>query len=435
MFCSNCGTNNADNAKFCGGCGAPLLAPTPVEPVAPVAPTPVMPPVAPPVVETEDDEKTMVYIPEVKAKPVEPTPVEPVAPVQPVFTPVEPVAPVQPVFTPVEPVAPAQPVFTPAEPVAPVQPVFTPAEPVAPAQPVFTPVEPVAPAQPMYAQFETPAFASAPAPAPKKKGNNTLIIAIVAIIVVIAVGLGLAIGLGVFDGDSKKEDTEETTKNKTTETTEPTSEDTDETEEPVEKYDYVLVDFEGTEYAVALDDNGRPKYNGKYLVHYQLDSNGEVALNPNGTPKAMTSPDFTECVIDGVYYLAGIQITIPNGWIYNEEYMTLDSTMYSQYAYCIVSRDPAEDVMAEEIENYKMYVSEDSEVTFVEREVSTEINGEYAKYYEIVTYSDNANIQDYTCCVYEKNGNTYKFVFEADPNDKDPNFDLVSFIETNAIFY
>ena len=56
MFCSNCGTNNNEGAKFCSGCGAPMgvnnaapVEPTPVAPVyAPVEPqTPVYAPVEP----------------------------------------------------------------------------------------------------------------------------------------------------------------------------------------------------------------------------------------------------------------------------------------------------------------------------------------------------------------------------------------------------
>ncbi len=58
MFCTKCGTNNNDGAKFCAGCGAPMAS----------------------------DERT-VYAP------VEPTPVAPVEPQAPVYAPVEPVAP------------------------------------------------------------------------------------------------------------------------------------------------------------------------------------------------------------------------------------------------------------------------------------------------------------------------------------------------------
>ena len=39
MFCSNCGANNADGAKFCFSCGKPMSTPAPIERVeAPVEP-------------------------------------------------------------------------------------------------------------------------------------------------------------------------------------------------------------------------------------------------------------------------------------------------------------------------------------------------------------------------------------------------------------
>lgn len=38
MFCSQCGTNNADNAAFCAGCGAPLAGEQPVNQEAPQQP-------------------------------------------------------------------------------------------------------------------------------------------------------------------------------------------------------------------------------------------------------------------------------------------------------------------------------------------------------------------------------------------------------------
>ncbi len=43
MFCSNCGTNNADGVKFCSGCGAPMG----INNTAPVEPAPVYAPVEP----------------------------------------------------------------------------------------------------------------------------------------------------------------------------------------------------------------------------------------------------------------------------------------------------------------------------------------------------------------------------------------------------
>lgn len=77
MFCSKCGTQNADGAAFCCGCGAPLgAAQAPVAPVPPVTPAAPVPPVAP-----------------VAPAPVMQTPVAPaVAPVQ---TPVAQAAPTE----------------------------------------------------------------------------------------------------------------------------------------------------------------------------------------------------------------------------------------------------------------------------------------------------------------------------------------------------
>ncbi len=43
MFCSQCGTNNADGAAFCAGCGAPLENEQTVKQEAPVQDTPVQP--------------------------------------------------------------------------------------------------------------------------------------------------------------------------------------------------------------------------------------------------------------------------------------------------------------------------------------------------------------------------------------------------------
>ena len=72
MFCPNCGTNNSDDAIFCGGCGNPLTNANSIEdektmvmdnqaPVAPVYNPPVVEqPVAP------------VYTPPVYTPPVEP---------------------------------------------------------------------------------------------------------------------------------------------------------------------------------------------------------------------------------------------------------------------------------------------------------------------------------------------------------------------------
>ncbi|MDD4744876.1 MAG: AIM24 family protein, partial [Eubacteriales bacterium] len=45
MFCPNCGAKNADQARFCGGCGRPLqAAPTPpVQAAPPAQPMPAQP--------------------------------------------------------------------------------------------------------------------------------------------------------------------------------------------------------------------------------------------------------------------------------------------------------------------------------------------------------------------------------------------------------
>lgn len=43
MFCSQCGTNNADNAAFCAGCGAPLANGQPLKQETPVQDTPMQP--------------------------------------------------------------------------------------------------------------------------------------------------------------------------------------------------------------------------------------------------------------------------------------------------------------------------------------------------------------------------------------------------------
>lgn len=43
MFCTACGMNNADGARFCSGCGRPLAAPLTGEAPSPAAPSPVQP--------------------------------------------------------------------------------------------------------------------------------------------------------------------------------------------------------------------------------------------------------------------------------------------------------------------------------------------------------------------------------------------------------
>ena len=57
MFCSNCGANNADGAKFCFSCGKPMSTPAPIEKVETPAPAPAEVPVEPtvPVLESEEE--------------------------------------------------------------------------------------------------------------------------------------------------------------------------------------------------------------------------------------------------------------------------------------------------------------------------------------------------------------------------------------------
>lgn len=39
MFCTNCGKQQAEGAKFCGDCGSPMAGTAPVAPAAPAAPS------------------------------------------------------------------------------------------------------------------------------------------------------------------------------------------------------------------------------------------------------------------------------------------------------------------------------------------------------------------------------------------------------------
>ena len=184
MFCSNCGKQAPDGAKFCTGCGTPLATPVAPTPAAPVveAPAPVVEPVAPvveapaPVVEP--------VAPVVEA----PAPVvEPVAPVVEAPAPVvEPVAPVVEAPAPVvEPVAPV--VVEPTPVVVPVAPVVT--EPAtAPAPVAPTPVAAPAPVAP------TPVAAPAPV-APKAKTPGWAI----AVIIILALAVVGAAGYIVYD--------------------------------------------------------------------------------------------------------------------------------------------------------------------------------------------------------------------------------------------
>lgn len=70
MFCPNCGTNNSDDAIFCGGCGKPIKVSNPSEETTlEIEPTPVAPAYNPPVVEQP---VAPVYTPPVYTPPVEP---------------------------------------------------------------------------------------------------------------------------------------------------------------------------------------------------------------------------------------------------------------------------------------------------------------------------------------------------------------------------
>ncbi len=158
MFCSNCGKQTDDNAKFCGSCGAPnplraqASQPTPAQPAqqAPVTPRPqVQPAPAIPVVP--------VPRPQVPPAPVKVAPTTPPTPVN--AQPARPVAPVpprpQPQKAPVQPVAYNQPIQQPVQPAQPAaysQPIQQPVQPVAYTQPV-QPVQPAAYNQPPQQQF------------------------------------------------------------------------------------------------------------------------------------------------------------------------------------------------------------------------------------------------------------------------------------------
>ncbi len=183
MICKNCNNTIADDARFCGFCGAkverepvmagaPAPAPTPVEQPAPI-PTPVEQPAPIP---TPVAQPAPIPTPVAQPAPI-PTPVEQPAPIP---TPVENAAPIP---TPVEQPAP---IPTPVENAAPIPtPVAQPAPistPVEQPAPIPTPVENAAPA----AAYTAPT-AAAPAAAVKKKAPVVpIIIAALAVILIIA---------------------------------------------------------------------------------------------------------------------------------------------------------------------------------------------------------------------------------------------------------
>ncbi len=177
MFCSNCGKQAPDGAKFCTGCGSPLAAP-----VAPAAPAPVVEPTPAPVVEPVAEPVVA----------VEPTPVvEPVA--EPVVVPVAPVV-VEPVMEPVTPVyeAPAP---------APVYEAPAPAP-----APVYEAPAPVAPVQ--------PAPAPVVAPAPKSKTPGWAIAVIIILIIALLGAAGYIVYDKVFAGDSYSDSDDDDKKDK-----------------------------------------------------------------------------------------------------------------------------------------------------------------------------------------------------------------------------
>ena len=151
MFCSNCGNQLADDAKFCGKCGTPVD--TFDEPVAssePVLETPIMDvPVQPvqPMVNTYE-QPVPVQVEPVQAAPVQAAPVQPIQPI--------PVQPVQSVPVQATPVQPVQPVPVQATPVQQVQPEpvqvnLVKEEPVQPA-PAANPYEQPVPVENPYEQ-------------------------------------------------------------------------------------------------------------------------------------------------------------------------------------------------------------------------------------------------------------------------------------------
>ncbi|MCQ2082024.1 MAG: zinc-ribbon domain-containing protein [Lachnospiraceae bacterium] len=232
MFCMKCGTQNADGAAFCIGCGERLTPATPVP--APVVETPVVeePVVETPVVETPVVETPVVEAPVVEAPVVETPVVEapvaetPVVEEPVVETPVveEPVVEAPVVETPVveEPVAETpvveEPVVeapvvdaAPAEPVTYEQPVYEqPVQQPVYEQPVQQPVYEQPVQQPVYQQpvYEQPVqqpvyqqqMYQQPAPqeAPKKKKKHLGLKIFLIILGLLIVGAGTLVALHFF---------------------------------------------------------------------------------------------------------------------------------------------------------------------------------------------------------------------------------------------
>ena len=230
MFCSNCGNQLADDAKFCGKCGTPVdtfnepVAAVPVQPmvntyeqpvpvqVEPVQVTPVQPvqvtpvqPIQPVPVQPVQPEPVQVNL--VKEEPVQPTPAaDPYEQPVPVENPYE--QPV-PVANPYEQPVPAanpfeQPVADPFAQTAPVQSGNPFGDVTAPQQPgSFVPTQPMDPfgaAPEQMNQFEN------------KKSKAPLIIGIISGVVLIAVAVILFLLVFNDDGKDKDKDEKNTTK-------------------------------------------------------------------------------------------------------------------------------------------------------------------------------------------------------------------------------
>ena len=406
MFCSNCGTKNADGAKFCFSCGNPMPTPAPIEKVeelveepAPAPAEPVIEPVIEPVVEPEE-EKTMLFVP---GKSVDSEMDATMA-----FTPV----------TPVEPV----------KPVAPVAPVYTP--PVAPTYSKFEPVE-------------EPVSAPAPAPQkPKKKGSTGLIIAIVAILVVIAVAIGVCIGMGIFDGDNK-EKTEETTKEKTTEST--TEEQKEEESKPTVQYNYKTVTINGNAYAIAFDEKNRVIFEKECVVYYTFDDQGQIVVDENGEAvKNLLGKDVTgglcsHIVIDNTLYLPYLSCKIPQGWEYNKDFNAIDATdsnLSMSVGFPVFMGVNSNATLNDYYEIYSRQVAQvtGSEITLTDNITLPGTNFS-AKKGSSSTWIDDATGVVAEFYMFETPTGIYCIDFGADPSHMDENFDFDTFIKTNITVY
>ena len=222
MFCTKCGAQLPDDARFCSKCGAPVAAtpepapaPTPApepksEPVP--APEPPEPAPAPEPAPTPEPEPAPAPTPEPVPAPVpsapEPAPApepEPAPTPEPVPAPEPEPAPVPPVPEPVpapNPEAPKPPAEIampqPTTPAAPVPPAPTAAEATAPVPPAPAAPEATAPGAPAPG-----ADAFVPTPVPPKKSKKPLVIGIIVAIVVGVLAYGavqMIMGGGAWKG-------------------------------------------------------------------------------------------------------------------------------------------------------------------------------------------------------------------------------------------